>query len=73
MFIVGARLICLAAWFSSSNNIPYYLIDNAFVAYTKTLNSLKMSVHGIHMKGVRGKSNVITEEAMEMLGCALSI
>jgi hypothetical protein len=38
--------------------IPYFFIDNARIIYTKSLNSLKMNMRGIHLKGKRGKSNV---------------
>jgi hypothetical protein len=32
-----------------------------------------MNMRGIHLKGMTGKSNVITKAATKMLGCALSI
>jgi hypothetical protein len=36
----------------------YFSIDNARVIYTKeSLNSLKMNMRGIHLKGMGGTSN----------------
>jgi hypothetical protein len=41
--------------------IPHFSIDNARIIYTKSLNSLKTNMRSIHLKGMRGKSNVITK------------
>jgi hypothetical protein len=39
--------------------VPYFSIDKVRIIYTKSLNSLKTSMRGIHLKGMRGKSNVM--------------
>jgi hypothetical protein len=42
----------------SFSTLPYFSIDNARVFHTKSLNSLKMNMRGIHLKGMRGKPYV---------------
>jgi hypothetical protein len=40
------------------DHIPYFSIDNRTLSIQKSLNSLKVNMRGIHLKGSRGKSDV---------------